>query len=1072
MRFPWLALANGWWFLTAAVSGQGATSVSLPTIQDAFVTPGPTDNLVANNYGGAGAMEVSGTALSKGQSHAVMMVDFATARGAFDSAYGSGGWKVDSVSLKLTASSPNNPIFNGPTAAGKIMARWVPDDTWVEGTGNPNNPGTEGLTWQLFASLLTGAQGSGSLDFDGVQTTADYALVASAGLLDDIANGTKASLVLSPEDTTVTCVFNTRSFGTAANRPVLTVTASPLPVLGRIAVQYSDLTEATPGDTHGFGNVDLGMGSSQPVKLRNTGTGPLNIFSVTLVDGNSGDFALDKENLAASLVAGGETTFNTIFIPTTVGLRSTTLRIVTNDPERGTFDITLTGTGVGRVGTLGFSLPAYTVDQGATAVELVVTRTGGTLPADVTIQTDNGTVSSMPPFAAAVATGVTATSDYVDLAGAATTVSFGDGETSRTVTVTLIAKTGTVPNKRFTATLSAPTNGGALGTASAAVRILANDTTRPSLTITTPAAGAKVSAALPFMVSGTAKDSNGIDRIELVLNGGDPVVLIPAAANWSQPIQPVAGANTLVATVYDLQGNATTLTRAFTFTQRHLLTVVREVPAAHAVKPDNAGAVAMTAVPTVATALAPSTANTNPKQAQILPGTAVKLTATAKTACAFAGWSGLPTGALQVSNGVTFVMPAEPVTVAALFVANPFAGVAGSGGAFQGLLHAESGTVPSNATEGFLAGTLNASSGVFTGKVYVDGLAQSIAATFFGDGSAWFTVGTAKTRTLSFGARTLTLSYNAGTGNDQISAMLVKGGDTTSGVATRAVYSTTRKLPVDGPLTAAVVTSGYYTVRLPSLPQTPAKDSTLYPQGDSYATMTLSSTGGLSCALVLADGTAATCASSLIQGDQCPVFAQIVTPGAAATVKGGSFGSLLTFTRQADSDVTGPCLWFRPAVTAVLKPAAAAAATNLYTGGWPEGIATVATGALYSTKVNVQTALGLGAANAATGNASLVFSLGKLTAEIVRTSFNINASSVVKTVPADASYTLVPVVSKGTFSGGFTPNWAQPAAAKPVYKGVLLQKGSLKGGYGFFLSNATGDLDPESGGVWLGGVGN
>jgi hypothetical protein len=41
-------------------------------------------------------------------------------------------------------------------------------------------------------------------------------------------------------------------------------------------------------------------------------------------------------------------------------------------------------------------------------------------------------------------------------------------------------------------------------------------------------------------------------------------------------------------------------------------------------------------------------------------------------------------------------------------------------------------------------------------------------------------------------------------------------------------------------------------------------------------------------------------------------------------------------------------------------------------------------------------------------------------------------------------------------------------AVKPAFKGILLQKGDGRGGYGWFISNRSADLDPESGEATLG----
>jgi hypothetical protein len=715
-------------------------------------------------------------------------------------------------------------------------------------------------------------------------------------------------------------------------------------------------------------------------------------------------------------------------------------------------------------GTIAFGSAVYSVNQGAISVQLTIVRAGSDTATGVTINTDNGTTSIIPPFSAAVA-GV----DYTDLGGAAATVDFALGELSRTVNITLFAKTGsTIPNKRFTATLSNPVGGAEIGiTSITTIQILASDTTKPTLTITAPAAGS-VSAALPYVVAGVAGDARGIDRVEVVLNGVGPMNAVLGNATsttsvpYSLPITPLEGPNTLTVTAYDLRGNFTALTRNFTFTRRRLLTLARSVPVSLAATPDAAGTVVMAATPSAsASALIPTAANTNPKTSAILPGTSVKLTATPKTGYVFSHWSGTPGGAVDQGNVITFNMPAADLPITATFMLTPFSGPAGSSNGFYGLIHPTGGAFSSNVTEGFLSGTLTPATGAFTGKVFIDGLAQSFNATFFGNGSGFFTVGTTKQSTLSFGGKTLTLSYNAG----NVIANVVNGAYTSTGTASRGIYSSTGKVPLIG-----TVKKGTYTVVFPSKTQTPPLLRSTYPQGDGYGTLTLTDVGVVTLAGTLSDGSALTASSVIVAGGQSPLFAQLITPGAAATVKGGSFGGVLTFdSSQPNTDASGAdLLWIRPAVTQVTGTTAAALAKQLYTDGWPGGIRVDAVGALYNSTVKVQAALGLGAVDTINGNGKLVLSGGRLTGDVSVTVFNINGSTVTKIPTTNATFTLTVTQSSGAFSGTFTPNWANPATTKPAFKGILLQKGANIGGYGFFISNALNDLDPESGGVTLG----
>jgi len=727
-----------------------------------------------------------------------------------------------------------------------------------------------------------------------------------------------------------------------------------------------------------------------------------------------------------------------------------------------------------------FAASTYEASQTDASVTVSIQRSFGANAGSVTIRTDDGTASTVPPFTAAVAG-----TDYTDADG--TVVSFAAGETSKTVSITLVPKTATTtPNRRFSVALTASSDGVLGATATAEVQIQANDTVKPTLAITAPAtAGATVSDASPYTLRGTAGDARGLDRVTVALNGGAAVeatlgsATVPTSVPWTLNITPVAGSNTVDVTAYDLKGNATTLSRTFTFTERFTVTLARTAPAAIAL--DTAGTVALVATPaTNATALAPATANADPRTANIVPGTTVTLTATAKVGYAFTSWSGLPAGATALGSVATFTMPSADVSISAAFQANSvFSGSTGSAGNFYGLLQPNTGTSTSNATVGFLSGTLT-TTGAFSGRLLVDGLAHAFAASFFGDGSVVFTVAGVRQDSITLGGRTLTLSYNAGAGNDAVTATLTSGSNVSSGVARRAIYSATNTVPAALLNTVAVangpIVRGSFTMVLPAKAQVPALDLSTYPQGDGWATLTLSNTGLLTGTLWTADGSIFTLSSALVSGNQCPVFAQLTTPGQLATVRGGSFlGTLVFDTTQADTDVAGSDLtWIRPDVTSLTPgttPAAIAAA-NLYTAGWPSGIKVDAIGALYDKSKTVQAGVDLDGPSTDVNGATLGyedgkldFSGGKLTLGITKQNFIVAGNTVTKIPATDTTFTLTAASASGILRGTFRPNWTSLASVNPGFSGVLLQKGIHKGGHGFFISNAMGDTDPESGDV-------
>lgn len=710
----------------------------------------------------------------------------------------------------------------------------------------------------------------------------------------------------------------------------------------------------------------------------------------------------------------------------------------------------------------------HNVQIGASLVPIVVSRIG-TAAASVRLVTANGTVSSVPPIAAALA--------GVDYTAVDTVVSFAQGELSKTVNIPLLTRSALTPNRRFNIVLSQPSLGSTLGAITTAeVRLLASDSLAPTLAVITPtAATTVVSSTSPYMVRGTVSDLRGVDRVEVSVNGAAAVSAqlgtpIRTTIPWSLAISPVSGSNTLSVIAYDLSGNATAaITRSFSFNQRYNLAISRSGPVGVAL--DGLGAVAIAATPaSAAAAPAPVTANANPRTSAIEPGTAVKLTATPRLGYLFSHWAGMPASSTATGNVLTFVMPSEDASAEAVFVVNPLLPGMGEGNVFYGLLQPEAGTVAGNDTVGFVTGTLVPASGMFTGRVLIGGLSQAFIATIYGNGGAIFSIGSARQAALAFDGGTRSLALNFVAGRIQVRATANGGVQISSGSLGRAAYSSTNLLPSGLlndkiPATVAVNNRAYLTVALPAKTQTPPLALESYPQGDGFGTLTLSNLGVATYAGTLADGSAFTASSGIISNGQIPFLAQLLTPG--ATTRGGNLsGILIVDSAQADSDVTGTNLsWYRPSVTQITLGTPAAQASQRYTSGWPAGILVDAVGALYDRTRSVQDSLGLSVANPVAGNALILLTQGKLIADVSISQLNVVASAVEKIPAINSAFSLTLVPNLGSFSGVFTPNWTSPAAPRynPIYRGIILQKGASKGGYGYFLSNRVNDLDPESG---------
>jgi hypothetical protein len=226
-QLPW---THAFCILCLSTISSHAASSSINPSADAFVTTGPTGNLSNNNYGGAGAISIAAPNLSQGEFQSVLQFNLSSVKSAFDNQFGVGQWTIQSISLQLTATAPNNAIFN-PSAAGQFSISWMQNDSWTEGTGTPQAPTTTGLTFSTLNNFLSPAdEALGTFSFNGSTSgNSIYTLGLTPSFSSDILAGNTASFRMFAADTGVGALFDSRSFGTASARPLLTITAVPEP---------------------------------------------------------------------------------------------------------------------------------------------------------------------------------------------------------------------------------------------------------------------------------------------------------------------------------------------------------------------------------------------------------------------------------------------------------------------------------------------------------------------------------------------------------------------------------------------------------------------------------------------------------------------------------------------------------------------------------------------------------------------------------------------------------------------------------------------------------------------------
>ncbi len=222
----------------AANTGAQTTNVIIAEA-DAFLCTGSSNyengaDLTGLNFGAAGTLVVASAASTAGEFQSVLRFDLSSCLDVFDSTYGSNHWNVASLSLELTSNygtagvQPNNPIF--PLIhGGQFIIEWLADTNWIEGTGTPNLPTTDGVCYDSLPDLLAGGHeilGTNVYSPPGNNIPVDYPLPLNTNLVTAVQAGGEVSFLFHAADDQVAYLFNSYKYG-RGNEPKIEIAAIP-----------------------------------------------------------------------------------------------------------------------------------------------------------------------------------------------------------------------------------------------------------------------------------------------------------------------------------------------------------------------------------------------------------------------------------------------------------------------------------------------------------------------------------------------------------------------------------------------------------------------------------------------------------------------------------------------------------------------------------------------------------------------------------------------------------------------------------------------------------------------------
>jgi hypothetical protein len=226
-----------WLTVVPSLSAQiVATNIS---VADAFVRSlDPT-----NNYGGAGALSVSGPIATNavgqqgGLLDTFMRFDVTSAVSSFNSAFGVGKWVVVSATMDLfEQGNPLNTIFN--QGVGPFEVQWIANNSWAEGTGNPNNPTMDGIVWNDEPSILTNTDESlGTFVNGGTDGLVRLTLGLPSGFVTCISTGGLVSFYMTaPTNSPVGFTFHSHNFVDSTQWPFLEIAAVQMPQITSLSI--------------------------------------------------------------------------------------------------------------------------------------------------------------------------------------------------------------------------------------------------------------------------------------------------------------------------------------------------------------------------------------------------------------------------------------------------------------------------------------------------------------------------------------------------------------------------------------------------------------------------------------------------------------------------------------------------------------------------------------------------------------------------------------------------------------------------------------------------------------------
>jgi hypothetical protein len=215
------------------------TNIILTPVADAFVrAAAPT-----LNYGSGGGLAVAGASATNafgtqnGAFDTFIRYSLAGVPEALDAALGTNQWALSGLRLHLQeVGTPTETMFN--RGLGVFEIRWIVSDSWLEGSGKPAFPTSDGVVYQDEPSVLSPQLdvSCGQFTNQGSSGPLTFSLPVSNPLGSNVIAGADLNLYLKAVSPFIGFTFNSRSYFVQTSRPGLEIiaTAKAIPTISAI----------------------------------------------------------------------------------------------------------------------------------------------------------------------------------------------------------------------------------------------------------------------------------------------------------------------------------------------------------------------------------------------------------------------------------------------------------------------------------------------------------------------------------------------------------------------------------------------------------------------------------------------------------------------------------------------------------------------------------------------------------------------------------------------------------------------------------------------------------------------